>query len=420
MDRQYLELLKAIKEKGTVKGEARDNMPTTKSLFGYQMRHDLSEGFPLLTTKEINFKNIIVELVWFLRGDTNIKFLVDNGFNQWNEDAYNYYVKIASRNTDESWNNIYMGIQDGKRVEKYEPMKVEGYSMFTFEEFIAAIKGNDKKRLSEAYSAHDYTLGDCGWQYGKVWRDFAGQDIKIQKIEFDRNNVPYPKIERVGRLLGIDQIKKVLYSLRNTPNSRRHLVTAVDPAHDEDLALYWCHSMFQFNCREIPFNERIKIAYPNGAASSPPMDMDGWSRFLDLNNIPKYYLDCQLYQRSADVFLGVPYNIASYALLTHIFCKLLNMVEGDYIHTFGDVHIYSNHEEQTDLQLTREPRELPRLSINTEFWNPECAVGDDIEAFLGNIQDDGFINSLINDDILLINYNPHEKIKGKLSTGLKK
>lgn len=414
MDKQYLELLKVIKEKGTVKGEARDNMPTTKSKFGYQMRHDLADGFPLLTTKKINFKHIIVELIWFLRGDTNIKFLIDNGFNQWNEDAYNYYVKIASRNTDESWNNIYMGIQDGKRVEKYEPMKVESYSMFTFEEFVAAVKGNDKKRLSEAYSAHDYTLGDCGWQYGKVWRDFEGQDIKIQKIEFDRNNVPYPKIERVGRLLGIDQIKKVLYSLKNTPNSRRHIVTAVDPAHDEDLALYWCHSMFQFNCRELTPDERIAYALNKMRITPIPLEE------FDKAGVPKYYLDCQLYQRSADVFLGVPYNIASYALLTHIFCELLNMLPGEYIHTFGDVHIYSNHEEQTDLQLTREPRELPKLGINTEFWNPEGAIGDDIEAFLGNIQNDDFVNSLINDDIQLLNYNPHERIKGDLSTGLKK
>lgn len=401
MDKQYLELLRAIKQKGTTKGEARNNMPTTKSLFGYQMRHDLSEGFPLLTTKEINFKNIIVELVWFLRGDTNIKFLVDNGFNQWNEDAYNYYVKIASKNTDETWNNIYVGIVYGKRVVNYIPMQVESYSMFTFEEFIDTIKNNDKKRLLEAYSAHGYTLGDCGHQYGKVWRDWTSD------FGFNKGN----KI--------IDQIKKVLYSLQNTPNSRRHLVTAVDPAHDEDLALYWCHSMFQFNCREISFDERIKIAYPNGAASSSQRDTDGWSKLMDFDNIPKYYLDCQLYQRSADVFLGVPYNIASYALLTHIFCKLLNMIPGDYIHTFGDVHIYSNHEEQTNLQLTREPKELPTLEINTEFWNYENALGNNIEAFLNNIQNDDFVNSLINYDIQLKNYNPHQRIKGKLSTGLK-
>jgi thymidylate synthase len=315
--KQYLELLKAIRERGTHKPAAREGMPGSTSLFGYQLRHNLADGFPLLTTKRVSFKNIVTELIWFLNGNTDIKYLVDRGCNIWNEDAYNYYLKQVKA-------LLPITAYDKAGLVKTVPL--------TFEEFIEVIKG-DKVR-----SVKSILLGDCGYQYGKTWRDFNG----------------------------VDQITRVISSLKNNPESRRHIVTAIDPSNDEKLALYWCHSMFQFNCRPIE---------------------EG------------YALDIQVYQRSADVFLGVPYNIASYALLVEVMAKLVGMVPGELIHTFGDVHIYDNHQEGVEEQLSREPKGLPRLIIN-----------EDIPGDLKGIDPNGFE---------LEGYEPYPGIKGKLSTGLR-
>ncbi len=385
--KQYLDLLKAIKERGTIKPGARDNMPYTTSLFGYQFRHNLSEGFPLLTTKEISFNNIVTELLWFLKGETNIKYLVDKGCNIWNEDAYNYYCKIASKNEGDKYNPIMVPV-NSKTGERFIPIEfADSYSMYTFEEFIKRIKdtpvsmGSGISYLPWCTYGEDrekYLLGDCGHQYGKVWRNFNG----------------------------VDQIKNLIEGLKDNPQSRRHIVTAIDPEHDQDLALYWCHAMFQFNCRPMT-----------------TLQMENWwlnrypESYIDnirlVKEVPKYYLDCQLYQRSADVFLGVPYNLASYALLTEIIASMVNMVPGNFVHTFGDVHIYSNHREQVEEQLTREPRGLPILIFQDEFHYI-------VEAYRkGGIAIEEFLRLLRGDMFKAICYKPHARIKGKLSTGLK-
>ncbi len=354
--KQYLELLNSIKENGVYKKPARENMPGTTSLFGHQFRHNLQEGFPLLTTKKMFWKGVVIELLWFLRGDTNIKYLIDNGVNIWDEDAYNYYVKICRKN------NV-------------DPCSYEG--------FITSIEMNDLYNWKGMPS--DYTLGDCGFQYGKVWRSFGNQEM------------------------GVDQIDKLIKSLKNTPESRRHILTAIDPCNEENLALYWCHALVQFNCRPIDPLERARWAVDNNKMHRNEIMFDiienperTLEEQLDENNIPKYYLDCQLYQRSADVFLGVPFNIASYALLTEILSKICNMVPGEFIHTFGDVHIYDNHKDSIETQLSREPKRLPRLIINKDLEN--------LNSF----------DDLALKDFEIINYNPHPSIKGELSTGLKK
>jgi thymidylate synthase len=187
------------------------------------------------------------------------------------------------------------------------------------------------------------------------------------------------------------------------------------------MALNACHCFVQFNCRSLSFDERVVIYNKNTGENIAGFSEEAFK----LERVPKYYLDCQLYQRSADVVLGVPFNIASYALLTEILAKICNMVPGEFIHTFGDVHIYSNHEEAVEEQLLREPRELPKLNINTEFWETEgggCGEGLlSVDGFLNGLNDSSFLKCLVGEDIQLENYNPHTKLKAetKLSTGLK-
>lgn len=395
--KQYHQLLQDIKEKGTLKSAARENMPGTISLFGYQMRFDLQEGFPLVTTKKISFKNIVVELLWFLKGDTNIKYLVDNGCNIWNEDAYNFYLKIIK--------------ERGLSNDKVEPL--------SFDAFIALIK-EGRTSFDETYK-----LGDCGYQYGKVWRDWQVDTKIFSHHENDSGEEglgPFTSKEVFKDKENIDQLAILIKGLKTNPQGRRHILTAIDPAHDTELALYWCHCMVQFNCRPLTFEEKIDWAKKN---IHPDYFENLYITELAASDkCPKYYLDCQMYQRSADVFLGVPYNIASYALLTEILCKLLNMIPGDYVHTFGDVHIYEDHLDAVNEQLTREPRELPKLNINTEFWQTEsgeCGIGNlSIDSFLKSLENNDFLRCLLDEDIQLSNYNPHPTIKAKLSTGLKK
>lgn len=332
--KQYLDLITAIEENGTFKPAARANMPGTQSLFGHQFRVDLQRGFPLLTTKKINFNNIAIELQWFLRGDTNIKYLVDRGFNMWNQDAFNYYCAKMKGSSKEDM-------------------------ALSFESFIKFIKTDskdltdeDKQHLPDCMPSDDsYVLGDCGFQYGKVWRDWESNEYQLDE---QGDPMSYKHV---------DQLQRVVDSLRKAPQGRRHLVTAIDPAHDEDLALYWCHSLFQFNARPLSYEERIQQLYDLGATWEIGKDEEYYARQFSKWNVPTYFLDCQLYQRSADTFLGVPYNIASYAALTHLIAAMVGMIPGHYIHTFGDVHIYENHQKAIETQKPRAPFQLPKLEI---------------------------------------------------------
>ncbi len=272
--RQYLNLVKHVLENGELK---EDRTGTgTKSVFGHQMRFNLSDGFPMVTTKKLHLKSIIYELLWFLNGDTNIKYLKDNGVNIWN-----------------AWAD---------------------------------------------------SNGNLGPVYGFQWRNWNND--------------------------GIDQISNLINDLKNNPNSRRHLISAWNPSVLPDTS-----KSFETNVA-------------NGKAALPPCHA-----FFQFH-VNNGKLSCQLYQRSADIFLGVPFNIASYSLLTLMIAQVCDLEPGDFIHTFGDAHIYSNHFEQMKLQLTREPRRLPTIKINNE---------------VKNIFDFKF------EDFILENYDPHPHIKGKVA-----
>ena len=374
---QYLDLTKEVFEKGTFKPAAREGMPGTISRFGYQFRHDLADGFPILTTKKVSWGNIVHELLWFLRGDTNIKYLIDNGCNIWNEDAYNYYRKLCKEQhfIDEQ--------------------------VYSFEDFISEVK----EGLGLLPRPSGYEFGDCGKQYGWLWRTMSSYEKHVSSI-------PLPDGQVIKSTMGlkvavIDQVKEVLASLKDNPLSRRHIISAWNPTTLNDMALNACHALVQFNCRPLTPEQSARYQ----ANESVEQMISGQIKSIadyDISNTPKYYLDCQMYQRSADLFLGVPYNISSYALLTHIFCKILNMVPGEFIHSFGDVHIYENHKKQLELQLSREPRDLPTLEI--------VDVGNDW-ASIRNVDFD-LIEILDLSDFILNGYDPHPGIKGKLSTGL--
>ena len=278
-DKEYLELCKNILDNGINK-EDRTGVGT-KSIFGYQMKFDLNKGFPLLTTKKVNFNLVWSELLWFIKGNTNIKFLLENKNNIWNEWAFKKWVESEEYNGPDMTNFGHRTLVDEEFAKQYkEQMKIFKEKVLTDEEF------------SSKY-------GDLGNVYGKQWRNFNG----------------------------VDQLKNVIEQIKENPSSRRLIVSSWNPAEVDTMALPPCHSLFQF--------------YVN----------DG-------------KLSCQLYQRSGDVFLGVPFNIASYSLLTILIAKECNLGVGEFVHTLGDAHIYKNHFDQVNKQISRTPYPLPSLKIN--------------------------------------------------------
>ena len=267
--KQYLDLLSTILNDGVVRGDRTGT--GTKGVFGYQMRFNLAEGFPLLTTKKVFLKGVIHELLWFLRGDTNIKYLVDNGVHIWDSDAFRYYNELCV---------------------KHGVLPVDLDTFLSAAGVESPIEG--------------YRFGDLNHVYGYQWRSWPKANGEV-----------------------IDQIARVIDTLKTNPTSRRMIVSAWNVADVEDMALPPCHTMFQFFVAEGK-------------------------------------LSCQLYQRSADTFLGVPFNIASYALLTMMIAKECGLELGDFVHTLGDAHLYLNHLEQANEQLSREPRALPRMVLNPD------------------------------------------------------
>lgn len=287
---QYLDLCRHVLEHGE-KREDRTGTGTI-STFGYQMRFDLTNGFPLLTTKKVFYRGIFEELLWFLSGNTNIKPLVDKKVGIWNEWPYDKYSKSPD------------------------------FKGETLEEFIEKIR--DDQEFADKY-------GNLGPVYGKQWRDFNG----------------------------VDQISQLIEGIKNNPFSRRHLVVAYNPSEVKDMALPPCHSLFQFY-----------------------VSADGKK------------LSCQLYQRSGDVFLGVPFNIASYSLLLAMVAQVCDLEPYEFVHTFGDVHIYLNHLDQINEQLSRTPRPLPKLVLNKDVKN---------------------IFDFKYEDIKIEDYDPYPAIKGAVS-----
>lgn len=284
-DLEYHNLLKLILETGKDKDD-RTNTGTL-SVFGHQMRFDLSKGFPLLTTKKVSFKLVATELIWFIRGDTNIRYLLEYNNNIWNEWAFLKWIESDEYMGPDMTDFGHRALRDPEFNEQYrEQLNIFKEKILTDDDFMQR-------------------FGDLGNVYGKQWRQFETKD-------------------RVT-----DQLKEVIEQIKANPHSRRHIVSAWNPGEIESMALPPCHTMFQF--------------------------------YVNDNK-----LSCQLYQRSADVFLGVPFNIASYSLLTHLVARECGLEVGEFIHSMGDVHIYSNHIEAVETQLMRSSYEAPKLQINSD------------------------------------------------------
>jgi thymidylate synthase len=375
IDRQYKELLEHIIYFGV---EKKDRTGTgTKSLFGWQIRHRMEEGFPLLTTKKMAWKSIVTELLWFLRGNTNIRYLVDNGCHIWDGDAYKNYLK---------WFD-----------EQSKFFKEQGIvrDPWTKEQYVEQIKlGNVDADLSE--------LGPI---YGKQWRSW---DVpKILTIEKGR-------IENgIGTEWGswernpIDQIANLISELKTNPDSRRLMVNAWNVGELDQMVLPPCHYGFQVYTRELSLKERFNLweKIPNRDVMDFPIGQLTEEQYHDILTkigVQSRAISLMWNQRSVDTFLGLPFNIASYGLLLNIIAKIVNMVPEDLIGNLGDVHLYSNHIEQAKEQLIRRAYDLPNLVINKtdEFW----------DAF--NVS---LFNHLDTSDFSIENYQSHPTIKAPLS-----
>jgi len=343
--KQYLELLNKIITEGVEKESGRDNMPKVIGISNAVMKFDLSEGFPLLTTKKMFFKGIITELLWMLRGDTNIKYLVDNGVNIWSGDAYRWYTTHIK--------------------EKYPEM----YLKMPIEKFLDYVKNEVGFGIKEPII--DYKFGDLGKVYGHQWRNQNG----------------------------VDQVRDVIEGLKNNPYSRYHIIDSWNAQDFKEMALPPCHLMYHFIVRPLTTSERLEFYEPERLTFD---ESEERHKYLDALNVPKFYLDLNMYQRSCDFALGIPYNLASMSLLLMIFSKTSNMIPGIATWIGGDVHIYLNHIEQLKEQQKRKPYNLSNMNIKKDIHNL-----DDILSLSIN-------------DFELTNYKSHDKIDYELFVGLKK
>ena len=318
--KQYLDLIKHVQQNGTVK---EDRTGTgTHSIFGGQIRHQMSDGFPLLTTKKMAFKTMVTELLWFLRGDTNIKYLVDNGCNIWNGDAYKKYHEAFPET-----------------------------EMLSQEQFINLIKTDDEFAKK---------WGELGPIYGKQWRDWDGRQKRDGSYD-----------------MSLDQIANLIFQLKRNPDSRRLMVSAWNVGELSEMTLPPCHYGFQCYVSDLSPLEIIDQAKKDG------LWKDTIPEGMTLGELQKDFktkkLSLMWNQRSVDTFLGLPFNIASYGLLLEILAKEVGMVPDQLIGNLGDVHLYSNHIDQAKEQINRDSYELSELIINDEFWNPDASFLSQID-----------------------------------------
>jgi thymidylate synthase len=352
LDKKYQELLQDILDYGV---EKQDRTGTgTKSIFGYTIRHNMQDGFPLLTTKKMAWKTMVTELLWFLRGDTNIKFLVDNNCHIWDGDAYKNYCTAY---------------KDGH--EFYEDEQVK--RSFTQEEFINKIKTDDEFAKK---------WGELGPIYGAQWRNW----------------LTYKPLNNTGSFYqsgNIDQIQNLINDLKTNPDSRRLMVNAWNVGELDQMVLPPCHYGFQVYTRELSEGERGLLLQPYGL---DPLTKEGRDRLWKENNLPTRAISLMWNQRSVDTFLGLPFNIASYGLLLEIIAREVNMVPDELIGNLGDVHLYSNHIEQAKEQITRESYPLPKLGEIPDY----LCMKDNWECYEPT-------------DFTLEKYQSHETIKAPLS-----
>ena len=354
LDKKYIALLQDILDNGV---EKKDRTGTgTLSVFGRQIRHSMKDGFPLLTTKKMYFKGIVTELLWFLRGDTNIKFLVDNDCHIWDGDAYKNYTKKMTYHPEENWLDDGIG---GKT-----------YRQLTQEEFINKIKTDDEFAKK---------WGSLGPVYGKQWRDWNG---KWKLTEDDNSN--FEKWRQNLDRKGIDQIANSINLLKTDPDSRRNRVNAWNVGELDQMVLPPCHTDFQFFTRELSLLERYELMKKLDNWVSVHYKEPKTMEYMDKHNIPTRAISLMYNARSQDVPLGTPFNIASYALLLEIIAKMVNMVPDELITNMGDCHIYLNQIEGIKEQLTREPYTLPKLLGKDEYYylmDLDIPFSEKIDAF---------------------------------------
>jgi thymidylate synthase len=441
LDKQYTDLLQDILDNGVEKSDRTGT--GTLSVFGRQIRHKMSDGFPLLTTKKMAWKTMVTELIWFLRGDTNIKFLVDNGCHIWNGDAYKRYQTETMSNSDYKW----LEELDGMNLFTGEKEKV--YRQYNPEKFINKIKTDDEFAKK---------WGSLGKIYGHQWRSWD----KSKELARLKNAQDGTLTQGIYDVTYIDQISELIKQIKENPDSRRMVVSAW-AVHDlPNMVLPPCHYSFQVYTRELSLLERVQIYGVDKIQTNDAGYYEhSYAQFkVDEANIPKRAISLMWNQRSVDTFLGLPFNIASYGLLLEIIATTVNMVPDELIGNLGDCHLYLNHIEQAREQIgrelsleerkkfyekeynndvevendhwlesklrtrdipkrTREPFPLPKLNINTEFWQyegGECGVGPiDAVAVFNSFKNDDFCRCLIEEDIQLYNYQSHTTIKAPLS-----
>ena len=357
LDKQYHKLLEDILDIGVDK---MDRTGTgTLSVFGRQITHNMSDGFPLLTTKKMAFKTMMLELKWFLKGDTNIKYLVDNGCNIWNGDAYKAYCKAHPS-------------------EYYD-------DMFSQKEFINEIKTDDEFAKN---------WGNLGPIYGKQWRHWEVNEpkeiLRTENVTWPYEPNPHTYQQRVGtfKFKQIDQIQNLINDLKTNPDSRRLMVSAWNVGELSQMTLPPCHYGFQVYTRELSLSERFTWFGNNGGSH---MHHDFIEQEMGEYNVPTRSLSLMWNQRSVDTFLGLPFNIASYGLLLELLAKEVNMIAGGLIGNLGDTHLYLNHIEQAEEQLDRVPFELPKLKLSN------------VDILSGEFKAE------------LVGYKHHPKIKASLS-----
>jgi thymidylate synthase len=383
IDSKYQALLEDILDNGV---EKQDRTGTgTISVFGRQIRHKMSQGFPLLTTKKMAWNSIVTELLWFLRGDTNIKFLLDYDCHIWDGDAYKNYVSKIEEYT--STLNVPNDISEFQEVMDSVGNQIKS-SVLSKEEFIKQIKTNNEFAKK---------WGDLGPIYGKQWRQWQGW--------MDMNG------NEKGSLW-YDQILRLVHDLKTNPDSRRLMVSAWNVAELDQMVLPPCHYGFQVYTRELRLIERIDIAIERGLTTKTAhlSEEDYW-KWCDEKNIPTRAISLMWNQRSVDTFLGLPFNIASYGLLLEIIAKEVNMVPEDLIGNLGDVHLYKNHIEQAKEQISREPYSLPKVEITERNWYQH----EKVKEQLGPKTFRDIILSYRPDCFELIGYESHPKIKAPLS-----
>lgn len=367
LDIDYLQIMQDILEYGNLK-ESR--IGQTKSLFGLQIKHQMNSGFPLITTKKVYFKGIVTELLWFLAGDTNLKYLVDHDCNIWVGDAYKKYVNCTSENNSE-WNEWMRDNGD------------DTLSMYTRDQFIEQIKTN------EAFADK---WGSLGPVYGKQWRDWLDIDYYF--------NGTRPMIINNS----IDQLKLVIDALKTNPDDRRMIVNAWNPARLEQMIVPPCHYSFQVYTRNLTDKERVNLMNKKLGVEEENLLLPYLRSDLQKLNIPEKAISLIWNQRSCDTPLGIPFNIASYGLLLQILAKHVNMIPDTLIGNLGDTHIYLNQIDEIQEQFTNKPYELPTVELSNEInWT------QDFDELLKILMPEPLKY------IKLLNYKSHNKIKITLS-----